>query len=123
MAASNFSIRLDKETISALDNMAAECKVKRANVITWSLEAYRDFFEANGSRMLSTSDLNEILQIIRTRASARTGQTYQIAQFEQSHAAEDQHEPGKVIGPVAAGGAGLAQKKNSPKEARRKSSN
>ena len=116
MAGSNFSIRLDDETISSLDEIASECKVKRSNVIDWALEAYVELFKANGERMLTTSDMEFVLKSIREKALSKN------SPFKVLRAAEEPHEPGKVINPAAAGGASTAHGTKYTKAKRHRSS-
>ena len=92
-----------------------ECKVFRNTVIGWAVEAYLDIAEANGGRMLTTSELERIVQIIRDRSMQAPPKLALVA--------DDPHEPGKIIDPVAAGGAGSVPGKTYPKATKRKSSN
>lgn len=116
MGASNFNIRVPDETIAALDELAAECKVTRSDVIRWSMDAYIELFKANGMRMLTLSDLDSVIDYVRVRSQGGA------PHLSVLKAAETPHEPGKIIDPAAAGGAGSVPGKNYPKATKRRSS-
>jgi hypothetical protein len=108
--------RLKEDVVTSLDEIAAECNVERATVVDWALEAYVFFFNANGGRNLTVSDMHDVLTYIRERAAAK------YSPFQVLRAAEGPAipEPGKIINPAGAGGADTAPAKTYPKASRRK---
>ncbi len=117
MGTKHFSVRLDDDVIESLDEIADECRVKRANVIDWACEAYTQFAKENGGRMLTATDLEIIIDYIKTRAAGGVPRVHHLRVAESPP-----HEPGKIINPAAAGGAGRAPAKAYPKPTKRKSS-
>lgn len=122
MATNQFSVRLDDEVIKTFDDMAAECRVKRAQVIDWALEAYKELFLANGGRQLTSTDLEDILEFIKNRSLQRN--TVFLFPRAAEETSPEKPEPGKIVNPASHVGGGKTAKATGtyPKPGRRKSS-
>lgn len=109
---SPFSLRLPDDVIRCLDYIADDYNVTRTQVISWACEAYVEIAKANDSQILSRTQLEVILEFIRNRAVQEKPKLQMVA--------ETPHEPGKIIDPAAAGGAGsVSAKKYQPAKKRK----
>ncbi len=117
MANPQFSIRLSEYTLRCIDYIAEDYTVSRSQVVTWACEAYVELVKANDAKIPSKTEMATVLDYIRAKA---LGAQPSVVQFPM--AAETPHEPGKVINPAAAGGAGQAKGQKYPTAKLRKSS-
>ena len=70
MAKEVFSIRMDRSLVDNLDSMAAETGngCSRNALVEWASEWYVKLYTAHGFRPLTKSDMDDLMEYIRSRA-------------------------------------------------------